>query len=144
MADKRYSIDDILNEYPKTDGSGSKPDLDELLGSYEDKKQEKGFSTEKVTLHNTDIFERPVTPDLSDIKIELTGNIPVSQPESAAQKKPHTIKQSSPSAVKTEEEEENQQKQMRMKRVKIKQRQIEEEEDEERWRERRRRRYRRR
>lgn len=105
MADKRYSIDDILNEYSKTDDSGSKPDLDELLGSYNEKEPEKSFSTERVTLHNTDIFERPVTPDLSDIKIELTGNIPAAQPEAAEQKKPHTIKQSPFSSKKEDDED---------------------------------------
>jgi hypothetical protein len=54
LADTRYSIDDILNEYPKTDSSGTKPDLDELLGSYEEKKPDKSFSTEKVTFSDSD------------------------------------------------------------------------------------------
>ena len=81
MADKGYSIDDILNEYSGSTGSGKKADLDELLNDYGSKK-EGGFSTDKVTLHNTDIFEKPVTPDLSDIKIELTGNIPAQKKES--------------------------------------------------------------
>ena len=95
MADKRYSIDDILNEYPKSGSSGEKADLNELLDSYGEKNPPKSFSTEKVTLHNTDIFERPVTPDLSDMKIELTGNIPVQKtaPAVAVQERPHTIKQ---------------------------------------------------
>ena len=48
MADKRYSVDDILNEYPKGGGSGEKADLDELLGNYGEKKQQKTFSTDKV------------------------------------------------------------------------------------------------
>ncbi|MBQ8826093.1 MAG: hypothetical protein IJ007_03245 [Oscillospiraceae bacterium] len=105
MADKRYSIDDILNEYPKGGGSGEKADLNELLDSYSEKNPPKTFSTEKVTLHNTDIFERPVAPDLSDMKIELTGNIPVQKAGSAVavQEKPHTIKQ----APLTEKEEDS-------------------------------------
>ncbi len=80
MADKGYSIDDILNEYSGGGkSSDTKADLDELLDSYGS--NSKSFSTDKVTLHNTDIFEKPVTPDLSDIKIELTGNIPAQKNE---------------------------------------------------------------
>ena len=70
MADKRYSLDDILNEYPKTgsgSSSGKKIDLDDLLNSFDSSKK---AAEENVTLHNTDIFTRPVTPDLSDISFD--------------------------------------------------------------------------
>ncbi|MGN0604200.1 MAG: hypothetical protein ACI4I2_09485 [Oscillospiraceae bacterium] len=52
MADKLYSVDDILNEYSgKTSGNASKESVDELLEDFR-----KSDPTEKVTLHNTDIF----------------------------------------------------------------------------------------
>ncbi len=52
MADKLYSVDDILNEYSgKTSGNAAKESVDELLEDFR-----KSDPTEKVTLHNTDIF----------------------------------------------------------------------------------------
>lgn len=107
MAEKRYSIDDILSEYPKSGSGGAKADLDSLLDSYGEKNPPKSFSTEKVTLHNTDIFEKPVTPDLSDMKIELTGSIPA-QTATAVQEKPHTIRQAPlPSESENDDEDED-------------------------------------
>ncbi|MBQ2823042.1 MAG: hypothetical protein IJF18_00505 [Oscillospiraceae bacterium] len=111
MADKGYSIDDILNEYSGSTGSGSKADLDELLNDYGSKKSG-GFSTDKVTLHNTDIFEKPVTPDLSDIKIELTGNIPAQKKESedSGFEKKYEQLNEKVNAIKERTEEERQEK----------------------------------
>lgn len=60
MADGKYSIDDILNEYsgnPKKNAS-SDIDLDEILGSYENKKSAADTEEPKVTLHNTDLFNK--------------------------------------------------------------------------------------
>lgn len=63
MADGKYSIDDILNEYsgnPEKKAS-SDIDLDEILGSYENKKsaaKPEEFEEPKVTLHNTDLFSK--------------------------------------------------------------------------------------
>ena len=67
MADGRYSLDDILNEYSTDSGgrSDNKISIDDILGSYDGKKTETsakaGSEThhdeEKITLHNTDIFE---------------------------------------------------------------------------------------
>lgn len=60
MADGKYSIDDILNEYsgnPKKNAS-SDIDLDEILGSYENKKSAAKTEESKVTLHNTDLFNK--------------------------------------------------------------------------------------
>lgn len=52
MADKLYSVDDILNEYSgKTSGNAKKESVDELLEDFR-----KSDPTEKVTMHNTDIF----------------------------------------------------------------------------------------
>ena len=53
MADKLYSVDDIINEYSGKGGEsgGSKESVDELLENFK-----KDDPTEKVTLHNTDIF----------------------------------------------------------------------------------------
>ena len=53
MADKLYSVDDIINEYSGKSGGdgGSKESVDELLENFK-----KDDPTEKVTLHNTDIF----------------------------------------------------------------------------------------
>ncbi|MGN1136838.1 MAG: hypothetical protein ACI4SF_11525 [Oscillospiraceae bacterium] len=52
MADKLYSVDDILNEYSgKTSGNAAKESVDELLEDFR-----KSDPTEKVTMHNTDIF----------------------------------------------------------------------------------------
>ncbi len=57
MADGKYSLDDILNEYSADGGSGNDIDIDDIIGSY-DKPAEKDDTAEKVTLHNTDIFNR--------------------------------------------------------------------------------------
>lgn len=53
MADKLYSVDDIINEYSGKGGGddGKKESVDELLENFK-----KDDPTEKVTLHNTDIF----------------------------------------------------------------------------------------
>lgn len=53
MADKLYSVDDIINEYSGKGGSddGKKESVDELLENFR-----KNDPTETVTLHNTDIF----------------------------------------------------------------------------------------
>lgn len=53
MADKLYSVDDIINEYSGKGGSddGKKESVDELLENFR-----KTDPTETVTLHNTDIF----------------------------------------------------------------------------------------
>lgn len=53
MADKLYSVDDIINEYSgKGGGSDDKKEsVDELLENFR-----KTDPTEKVTMHNTDIF----------------------------------------------------------------------------------------
>ena len=74
LADEKYSVDDILSEYPKDNGSDSKNlkhdfDIDDILGSYDikiipadddDRKVPDAQASEedKVTLHNTDIFNR--------------------------------------------------------------------------------------
>ncbi len=81
MADKRYSIDEILDEYPKSSGEVTentrKIDLDALLSEYEKNRSgEKEASSASVSLHNTDVFKKAVPPDLSDIKIELTSDLP--------------------------------------------------------------------
>lgn len=53
MADKLYSVDDIINEYSGKGGGddGKKESVDELLENFR-----KNDPTETVTLHNTDIF----------------------------------------------------------------------------------------
>lgn len=94
MADKRYSLDDILNEYPKTgpgSSSGKKIDLDDLLNSFDSSKK---VPEEKVTLHNTDIFTRPVAPDLSDISFEDKKEAAPVQPE---KEKPAPVEPEQPS-----------------------------------------------
>ena len=50
MADGKYSLDDILNEYSADGGSGNDIDIDDIIGSY-DKPAEKDDTAEKVTLH---------------------------------------------------------------------------------------------
>ena len=66
MADGKYSLDDILNEYSsgRSVGSGNNIDVDDILGSYEKKSAgnspesvpETHADKEKISLHNTDIF----------------------------------------------------------------------------------------
>ena len=53
MSDKLYSVDDIINEYSGKGGGddGKKESVDELLENFR-----KNDPTEKVTMHNTDIF----------------------------------------------------------------------------------------
>lgn len=52
MADKLYSVDDILNEYSgKSNSDAKKESVDKLLEDFK-----KSDPTEKVTMHNTDIF----------------------------------------------------------------------------------------
>ena len=61
MADGKYSVDDILSEYSGDSGNESKPDIDidDILGSYgSNKTAEQDVQEDKVTLHNTDIFNR--------------------------------------------------------------------------------------
>ena len=62
MADGKYSVDDILSEYSGDSGSKAKHniDIDDILGSYDNKTQTDSNDSqeEKITLHNTDIFNR--------------------------------------------------------------------------------------
>lgn len=53
MSDKLYSVDDIINEYSgkSSTSGGKKESVDELLENFR-----KSDPTEKVTMHNTDIF----------------------------------------------------------------------------------------
>lgn len=65
MADKHYSVDDILSEYSgRSSGDDgkkeSKETVDELLENFR-----KTDPTEKVTMHNTDIFGK-ISEELSD------------------------------------------------------------------------------
>lgn len=57
MADGKYSIDDILNEYSGNPEKKASSDinLDDILGSYENKKS---AEEPKITLHNTDLFNK--------------------------------------------------------------------------------------
>ena len=86
MSDKSYSIDDILNEYPRSNEKATtdnnKNDLDVLLKSYEQSTSSdvsnatKTENEEKISLHNTDIFHKQAdAPDLSDINISLDKNV---------------------------------------------------------------------
>ena len=65
LADEKYSVDDILSEYSKGHGSDSKYefDIDDILISYGNSSPavqdpQGSQEEEKVTLHNTDIFNR--------------------------------------------------------------------------------------
>lgn len=81
MADKLYSVDDIINEYSGKGGGddGKKESVDELLENFR-----KNDPTETVTLHNTDIFGKinEETPDNSGEKPEKTA-----KPEGAFEEK---------------------------------------------------------
>ena len=72
MADKLYSVDDIINEYSGKGGGddGKKESVDELLENFR-----KNDPTEMVTLHNTDIFGKinEETADNSGEKPEKTA-----------------------------------------------------------------------
>ncbi len=72
MADKLYSVDDIINEYSGKGGGddGKKESVDELLENFR-----KNDPTETVTLHNTDIFGKinEETADNSGEKPEKTA-----------------------------------------------------------------------
>lgn len=72
MADKLYSVDDIINEYSGKGGGddGKKESVDELLENFR-----KNDPTETVTLHNTDIFGKinEETADKSGEKPEKTS-----------------------------------------------------------------------
>lgn len=72
MADKLYSVDDIINEYSGKGGGddGKKESVDELLENFR-----KNDPTETVTLHNTDIFGKinEETADNSGEKPEKTS-----------------------------------------------------------------------
>ena len=73
MADKTYSVDDILNEY----SSGGKDSADdENVNENNDNNvhTDEPDCEDRVTLHNTDIFNKVVTPDLSDIDFDISGN----------------------------------------------------------------------
>lgn len=81
MADKLYSVDDIINEYSGKGGGddGKKESVDELLENFR-----KNDPTETVTLHNTDIFGKinEETADNSGEKPEKTA-----KPEGAFEEK---------------------------------------------------------
>lgn len=74
MADGKYSIDDILNEYSGDSSSGHDIDIDDLIGNYKDPSEKKADvpAEDKVTLHNTDIFER-VNAASEDIGMKPQG-----------------------------------------------------------------------
>ena len=59
MEDKKYSVDDILNEYSGSSDKKSADDagfnVDDILGSYAETEKK---SKPKISLHNTDLFNK--------------------------------------------------------------------------------------
>lgn len=105
MADGRYSLDDILNEYSTDSGgrSDNKISIDDILGSYDGKETETsakaGSEThhdeEKITLHNTDIFEN-VNSRLNEQDISYRQEDTANGKAPAAEKKAVPVKQERP------------------------------------------------
>jgi len=89
LSDKRYSIDDILNEYAKPEyvdqrkkSAAADYELNELLKSYDVKeassaadKLSESLEDIRGSLSHTDFLPNPVTPDVSDIKIQFTSEV---------------------------------------------------------------------
>ena len=83
MAGGRYSLDDILNEYPKSGKktSGSDVDLNDIIDGYEKKEKE------SVSIHNTDLFSAGlVQPDLSDVNFSFAESPVISSSHKAEDK----------------------------------------------------------